>query len=172
LPRLASIAPISFPSEKSRFKTYLPFGSYARTETTYHCDTFLQTQKARIWASLEVIAQTLVCINERQDASVLRPATIASAKTGKDQSVSNTHRFELYANITTPRNDPRPRIQQIIVVESKSSALHIRQILDQPRPLRFPPQRLARPLARSRHILHRSISEEHPEVLTGLFSRD
>src|ERR1700688_2220926 len=39
-------------------------------------------------------------------------------KTCKDQSVTNTHRFALYANITRPRNYPGPRIQPIIIVHS------------------------------------------------------
>jgi hypothetical protein len=37
------------------------------------------------------------------------------------------------------RNDPEPRIQPIKIVQRKSSVLHIRQILDQPRPGGLPP---------------------------------
>ena len=51
------------------------------------------------------------------------------------------------------------------------SVLHILQIFDQSRPVRLPLQRLARPLARSRHIQSCKMTE-HPEVIGSLFDWD
>src|ERR1700722_983623 len=54
---------------------------------------------------------------------------------------------------------------------TNSSVLHVRQILDQPWPVRLPLQCFARPLTRSRHA-QRGKVPEHAEVLAGLFCRD